>query len=94
MDAIPERELAKKRAALEKACGHKVHVMSGVTGEGVTGVLRAMARDINARRMRQAEDRDYARPAPVPRTRAERQAVNFKAPVVPPFCQGRSLPKP
>ncbi len=35
MDAVPEAQLAKKRAALEKACGHKVHVISGVTGEGI-----------------------------------------------------------
>src|SRR6201994_3186653 len=26
VDAVPEGELARKRAALEKACGHKVHV--------------------------------------------------------------------
>src|ERR1700709_532603 len=46
-DAIPSAQLTKKRAALEKACGHKVHVISGVTGEGVTTVLRAMAHQIN-----------------------------------------------
>ncbi len=34
VDAIPQHELEKKRAALEKACGHKVHVISGVTGAG------------------------------------------------------------
>jgi len=83
VDAIPERELAKKRAALEKACGHKVHVISGVTGEGINTVLRAMAREINRRRIERAEEAHYARPAPVPRTRSERQAVNFKAPIVP-----------
>src|SRR5438552_2117118 len=27
VDAIPQAQLAKKRAALEKACGHKVHVI-------------------------------------------------------------------
>jgi len=83
VDAIPERELAKKRAALEKACGHKVHVISGVSGEGINTVLRAMAREINRRRVERAEEALYARPAPVPRSRAERQAVNFSAPVVP-----------
>ena len=41
-----------------------------------------MAREINKRRAERAEDAADARPAPVPRTRAERQAVNFKAPVV------------
>ena len=50
VDAIPEKELAKKNAALEKACGHKMHVISGVTGEGINTVLRAMAREITHRR--------------------------------------------
>jgi GTP-binding protein len=83
VDAIPAAELAKKRAALEKACGHKVHVISGVSGEGISTVLRALAREINRRRQARAEEADYARPAPIPRSRAERQAVNFNAPVVP-----------
>jgi len=83
VDAIPEKELAKKKAALEKASGQLVHVISGVTGAGINTVLRAMAREITRRRTTRAEERHYARPAPVPRTRAERQAVNFSAPVVP-----------
>ena len=83
VDAIPLAQLAKKRAALEKACGHKVHVISGVTGEGINTVLRAMAREINRRRLERAEEAEYARPAPAPRSRSERQAVNFNAPVVP-----------
>ena len=83
VDAIPEAQLAKKRAALEKACGHKVHVISGVSGEGINTVLRAMAREINARRKLRAQEAEYGRPAPVLRTRAERQSRNFNAPVVP-----------
>jgi predicted GTPase len=83
VDAIPEKELAKKKAALEKASGQPVHVISGVTGAGINTVLRAMAREIAQRRTIRAEERQYARPAPVPRTRAERQTVNFSAPVVP-----------
>ncbi|MBA2587814.1 MAG: GTPase ObgE [Alphaproteobacteria bacterium] len=82
VDAIPEKDLAKKRAALEKACGHKVHVISGVAGTGINTVLRAMAHEINQRRIRQAEERHYATPARAPRTRYERQTVNYKAPVV------------
>ena len=82
-DAISEAQFAKKRAALERACGHKVHVISGVTGEGITSVLRAMAKEINTRRAERAEDDAEGRPVSVPRTRTERQAVNFKAPVVP-----------
>jgi Fe2+ transport system protein B len=83
VDAIREQDLAKKRTALEKACGHKVHVISGVSGEGINTVLRAMAREISRRRAVRAEEAQYGRPAPVPRTRSERQTVNFKAPVVP-----------
>jgi GTP-binding protein len=83
VDAIPEKELAKKKAALEKSSGQPVHVISGVTGAGINTVLRAMAREIAQRRLHRAEERQYARPAPVPRTRAERQSVNYQAPVVP-----------
>ncbi len=49
-DAIPKAALAKKRASLEKACGHKVFVISGVSGEGVDDVLRALAREIVKKR--------------------------------------------
>jgi GTP-binding protein len=84
IDAITPAELAKKRAALEKASGGKVHLISGVSGEGITTVLRAMVREIQARRTErladsQARRRSIARPS----TRAERQSVNFNAPVVP-----------
>jgi len=81
VDAIPEKELAKKKAALERASGQKVHVISGVSGEGINAVLRAMVRQISARRA----ERIAVKPRTVraPLTRAERQGVNFKAPVVP-----------
>jgi GTP-binding protein len=46
IDAIPKSALAKKRASLEKACGHKVHLISGVSGEGVDEILRAIAREV------------------------------------------------
>jgi GTP-binding protein len=82
VDALTPGELAKKKAALEKACGHKVHVISGVSGEGVPTVLRAMAKEIAAARTERADARP--RPKAVPRTRAERQTVNYNAPVVPP----------
>ncbi|HET7086825.1 MAG TPA: GTPase ObgE [Rhizomicrobium sp.] len=84
VDAIPQAQLAKKRSSLEKACGHKVHVISGVSGEGINTVLRAMAKEINQRRAVRAEEGQAARPMAAPRTRSERQTVNFKAPVVPP----------
>jgi GTP-binding protein len=82
VDAVSEKDLAKKKAALEKASGRKVHVISGVTGEGINTVLRAMVRQINDRRASRAAARPVILRAPV--TRAERQAVSFKSPVVPP----------
>ncbi|HWY62086.1 MAG TPA: GTPase ObgE [Rhizomicrobium sp.] len=86
IDSIPKAALARKHAALEKACGQKVHLISGVSGAGVKEVLRVLAEEINKRRARRAEDMELRRPraAVVPSTRAGRQAVNFKAPVVPP----------
>jgi GTP-binding protein len=46
VDALTPAEIEKKKAALEKACGHKVMVISGVTGEGITTVLCALAHQI------------------------------------------------
>jgi GTPase len=83
VDAIPQADIAKKRAQLEKACGHKVHVISGVSGEGINTVLRVMVREINQRRMYRAEQAELGRRPQAPRTRSERQSVNFNAPVVP-----------
>jgi GTPase len=50
IDAIPKAALAKKLAALTKACGHEVLVMSGVSGDGVPQVLRALAKVIAKKR--------------------------------------------
>jgi GTP-binding protein len=50
IDAIAKSDLAKKRAQLEKASTHPVHLISGVSGAGVTEVLRALARQIKAGR--------------------------------------------
>jgi GTPase len=50
IDAISSTARAKKQAALEKASGTKVFPMSGVSGEGVDEVLRALAREIVKRR--------------------------------------------
>jgi hypothetical protein len=46
-------------------------------------VLRAMAKEINQRRVLRAEEARGLRPMRAPRTRIERQTVNFNAPVVP-----------
>jgi len=84
-DAIPAEDVAKKKAALEKASGTKVYLLSGVSGRGVNDVLRAMAAQIRARRAQRAEEKELRQPkvARTPSTRAGRQSVNFKAPVVP-----------
>jgi GTP-binding protein len=52
IDAIAKPARAKKRAALEKACGRKVYLISGVSGEGIDDVLRALAREIAKSRKR------------------------------------------
>jgi GTP-binding protein len=48
IDAIAKADLAKKCAQLEKASGRKVYLISGVSGAGVTEVLRALVREIKA----------------------------------------------
>jgi GTP-binding protein len=53
VDAIAKSALTKKRASLEKACGHKVHLISGVSGEGIEDILRALAREIVKSRKKQ-----------------------------------------
>jgi GTP-binding protein len=60
-DAIAKEALTKKRAALKKACGHDVLVMSGVSGEGVDEVLRALAKIIVTRRTKEREAREPKR---------------------------------
>src|SRR5215475_8656383 len=60
IDALPKAALTKKKAALEKACGHPVHLLSGVSGQGVDDVLRALVKEIKKRRAPQAQ----AKPKP------------------------------
>jgi GTPase len=60
-DAVSKTALAKKRTALKKACGHEVLVMSGVSGEGVDEVLRALAKVINERREGEKKAREPKR---------------------------------
>ncbi|HWA02440.1 MAG TPA: GTPase ObgE [Rhizomicrobium sp.] len=50
IDAVGKAELSRKRAALEKACGHSVMAISAVSGEGVQDVLRALAGIVAERR--------------------------------------------
>ncbi len=49
-DALTDDEIADKRAALEAAGAERVMTLSGVTGQGVQDVLRAMKREIDAAR--------------------------------------------
>jgi GTP-binding protein len=55
IDAIPKAALAKKRASLEKVSGRPVFLMSGVSGDGVNDVLRALAKLIDKRRAKESE---------------------------------------
>ena len=50
IDAIPKAALARKQAALEKASGQKIFLMSGVSGEGLKEVLHALARAVEKAR--------------------------------------------
>ena len=53
IDALDDEERAEKRAALEAATGGPVYLMSGVSGEGLTEVLRAVRAEITEDRLRQ-----------------------------------------
>lgn len=50
IDALDEDEIAERRAALEAELDHPVMLMSGVSGSGVTDVLRALWTEIEPSR--------------------------------------------
>jgi GTP-binding protein len=54
IDAIERSALSRKRAALAKASGGAVLTMSGVSGDGVQDVLRALAKAVNRNRKHQS----------------------------------------
>ena len=54
IDALDDDERAERRAAVEAAVGGPVLMMSGVSGEGVTEVLRALRAQIDDDRLRLA----------------------------------------
>ena len=56
IDALDEKEIAKKRKALEKAAGKKVFVISSVAREGVWECLNEVSKFITRDRRRQDED--------------------------------------
>jgi GTP-binding protein len=55
IDAISKEAIAKKRASLQKASGRRVFTISGVSGEGVDEVLRALAREIAKQKSRRTK---------------------------------------
>ncbi|MCE2739660.1 MAG: GTPase ObgE [Rhodobacter sp.] len=55
-DALDARTLSSRRKALEKASGGPVHVISGVSGQGLTEVLRALYAEITDARAQVPED--------------------------------------
>jgi GTP-binding protein len=59
IDAIPRSALTRKKKALSTACGGAVLLVSGATGEGVSPVLRALAREVERRR---SGNRDIGEP--------------------------------
>jgi len=61
-DAVPEDELAKKRAKLKRAAKCPVFVMSGATGKGVDDVLTAVLHAVQA--ARESTREKAAAPAP------------------------------
>ncbi|TDX22925.1 GTPase ObgE [Rhodovulum visakhapatnamense] len=58
IDSLDDDERAEKRAALEEATGGPVMLMSGVSREGVTEVLRALRAEIDEDRLRLKADED------------------------------------
>jgi GTP-binding protein len=65
-DAVPEEDLAKKRAKLKRAAKCPVFIMSGVTGNGVDEVLTAVLHKIQAARAEAREKESASVPALTP----------------------------
>ena len=60
-DAIPEEEIAEKRASLEAASGKEVMLLSGVTGQGKEEILRALYAKISEFRHPEIEEDEKVR---------------------------------
>ena len=52
IDAIEKSALTRRRNALEKVSGKPAFLISGVTGEGISDVLHALAREVERQRTR------------------------------------------
>ncbi len=66
IDALDDTERAARRAALEAASGRRVHMVSGVSGEGVTALLRAAYKEVRRARGESVGDHDEDAPSPSP----------------------------
>ncbi|MEM7546597.1 MAG: GTPase ObgE [Pseudomonadota bacterium] len=62
IDALDEEEAAEKRAALEAAGALDIRLISGVSGDGVPGTLRALRAEIDRARKAEAADTEEAAP--------------------------------
>ena len=62
IDAMSKPEQNEKRAALTAASGAEVIAMSGISREGLTGVLRALRNQIDAGRLRACHADEVAQP--------------------------------
>ncbi len=62
VDALDDEERAEAKAALEEAAGAPVLMMSGVSGEGLKEVLRAVRAQITDDRIRQAKSQEEPEP--------------------------------
>ncbi|UOA27274.1 GTPase ObgE [Pseudosulfitobacter sp. DSM 107133] len=58
IDALDDDERNAAKAALQKACGGTVMLMSGVARDGVTEVLRALRKQIDDDRLRKQEPQE------------------------------------
>ncbi|QDH14655.1 GTPase ObgE [Oecophyllibacter saccharovorans] len=57
-DALLPEEVEERRAALEKTSGEKVHLMSGVSREGLPELLRLLQDRVNASRAEEWEEEE------------------------------------
>jgi GTPase len=58
IDALTPEERKKKRAALKRASGRPVHMISGVSGEGVKDVLQQIGTLVRTGRIEEAAEED------------------------------------
>ncbi len=65
-DALDAAEQAARATALEAACGAPVHLISGVTGDGVRALMFALWEVVKARRAQEAADAKAAEAGDAP----------------------------